>query len=45
MQLEMMLGPEPELSLRPGPEAGLARRLMLRSLGLVWRLSNIGLAR
>ena len=42
----MMLGPEPELILLPGPEVGLARRLMLRSLGvLVWRLSNIGEAR
>ena len=27
-----MLGPELELILRPGPEAGLARRLMLLSL-------------
>ena len=42
----MMLGPELELILRPVPEAGLARRLMLLSLEvLVWRLSNIGLAR
>lgn len=42
----MMLGVEPELILLPGPEVGLARRLMLRSLEvLVWRLSNMGEAR
>ena len=36
-----MLGVEPELILLPGPEAGLARRLMLRSLEVLgWRLSS-----